>query len=182
MNEEIKFVKRKNEDYIYAATPALLKREDMHVCDSKGRLLDVISVAEATGLRPKRPEPEQSAEFLVQNQFDTIAATIAKVLNINEGMAKEIMQGRVMRAGDMPDMVDKGVDPKYVFTKDSETEETEEKDTVRLQDMNREKMVAYAKDEFGDKADHLNPDMPRQTLIDEIEALQIGADIEAEGE
>lgn len=178
MNEEIKFVKRKDEDYIYAATPALLKREDMHVCDSKGRLLDVISVAEATGLKPKRPETEQSTAFLVQNQFDTIAQTIAKVLNISEGMAKEIMQGHVMRAGDMPDMVDHGADSKE--SEKDETEETKETDAVRLQDMNREKMVVYAKAEFGDKADHLNPDMPRQTLIDEIEALQIGADIEAE--
>ena len=175
MNTEIKYLRRKDEDYIYAATPALLRKEDMHACDETGKLLDVISAAEATGLKPRRPDPDD-ANIRAQKQFDQIAENVAQALNVPKEVAAEIMKGHVLRAGDMPDLVTNENEEDTPEAKDSE------KKKVRLQDMNRIEMCQYATRKFKDKAAHLKPNMPRQTIIDEIERLEIEAEISDENE
>ena len=146
----VEYLRRKTESYIYAATPELMKHEDMHPCDKDGNLIGIVSAPEAAGLVARRPDqPQGVSEAVIQN--------IMKALDVPEDVARNIAMGSI-----------EAVKPAEAV---AEVEAVAEKEKS-LEDMKATEMLAYAKEKYGDKVEHLYLAMGAVKLKAEIEKLE----------
>ena len=144
----VEYLRRKTESYIYAATPELMKHEDMHPCDKDGNLIGMVSAPEAAGLVARRPEqPQDVSEMVIRN--------IMKALDVPEDVARNIAMGSI-------EAVAKPVEAEV---------EAEEKE-VPVDEMKATGLLAYAKEKFGDRAEHLYLAMGAVKLREEIKQLE----------
>jgi len=167
MVEEIKFLKRKDEDYIYGATPALLKHDDLHACDKDGNLLyGVASAPEAVGLRPAIARPAISEDAIIKEHAKKISENVAQALGVPIDVAVKIMNGEVHGKS-------KATEPE---TQDPDDEEIKAEPTTEtgglLKNKTRAQLCSYAIERFGEAAAHLEPEMPKPAIIEEIERLE----------
>lgn len=167
---DVRYVKRKDEDYIYAATPTLLTRDDMHACDKDGNLLyGVATAAEATGLRPRREDP-QDEKAILQKHIVKISENVAKALKVSVEVALKIINGEAVEADKEAVKTDETKDT----NEDREVDSTEVRGPLKT--MNRKEICAYAMATFGEAAEHLDPEMPRSVITEEIERLELEAE------
>lgn len=145
----IEYLRRKTESYIYAATPELTKHEDLHPCDKDGNLLDMVSAPEAAGFIARRSEPQGVSEGVIKN--------IMKALDVPEDVARNITMGNINE-------IKKEMEPEQAAG-----EEGAEK---TLDEMKATEMLAYAREKFGEKADHLYLSMGAVKLKAEIKLLE----------
>jgi len=147
---EIKYLKRKEKDYIYAATEELMKHEDLHPCDKHGNLLGISKGPQPAGLNPKPPEPQGPSEAVIGN--------IMRSLNVPYDVAESIANGTINA-------------PSEKSTAENNQDKIDAEFSDPLDDMKATPMVEYAKEKFGERADHLYIAMGTKKLKAEIERL-----------
>ena len=178
LNTTIKYLRRRDSGYLYAATVMLMTRADLFPCDKDGNLLGG-SAIQAAGIAPiPSATPDKSLE--------NIAKALGAPLDVVQKMAKGeviVEAAEPVVAGISPDDVPADiVDVELTVSDLSDLEPAQEVSPAiefdpdaNYSTFNRADMVAWAKEKFGEPADTLDPEWSRKDLLGAIEMLDQGA-------
>lgn len=182
----VKFLTRRDENYIYAATPTLMLRPELFPCDKKGNIIGV-NAPVAVGIHPVLPDVD----------LDSKLQSIALALGVPLDVVKQMAEGKVVgispdkeqEVAETPDLAvveTAGISPP---TEDSESEGADQ-ESVGDTDLepaqeefvfdpeavwsnyNRPDMCLWALGKYGDKAASIDPEWSRKDIMGAIEMLE----------
>lgn len=198
LNMTVKFLTRKDENYIYAATPMLMTRSDLFPCDKDGNIVGV-NAPVAAGIHPILPDVNLDAKL--QNIALALGAPLDVVQQMAEGKSvneisppqieadAEVVEkaaGISPPADESPPPIDPAdlqlqpapgpetPEPSVETTEDDETKETPFvfDPEATWSTYNREDMCAWALAKHGDLAASIDPEWSRKDIMVAIETLE----------